>query len=354
MAAFNLLETQFQMFITSRIYLDDEYVAMTHNYFIQHTQLAIPEFRDTLIQHMESVKNSVNERALHKREYDRWVNERQMQTTEEKVDTSKSLDASLVDTESSRTESNEHDKSSRSWNDAHDDDADVKPIYDEEPMAEILLVLAGLTYELMKGSCKSLVELEFFLEEVYKATTDQLDWNNPEGQQYPHNLLKKVDKFDSRRTLCFQCLSKNVHKKHRHLKACGRPSTRCQNLPKKLNLTKPDTYHFDLKRKEAYTAYSNPRGFIYQNKEKQNKLMRIDKLHKFNDGTLNDVRTALDDRLKGIRIKYMPQTIWRKSDKEKAAAMIQAIDKHLKMRRTMRSLEKFVGGRLYEGDFRML
>nr|GFB21239.1 hypothetical protein [Tanacetum cinerariifolium] len=38
----------------------------------------------------------------------------------------------------------------------------------------------------------SLVELEFFLEEVYKATTDQLDWNNPEGQQYPHNLLKPL------------------------------------------------------------------------------------------------------------------------------------------------------------------
>nr|GEY39977.1 hypothetical protein [Tanacetum cinerariifolium] len=53
-------------------------------------------------------------------------------------------------------------------------------------------LLAGPTYELMKGSYKSLVELEFFLEEVYKATTDQLDCNNPEGQQYPHNLLKPL------------------------------------------------------------------------------------------------------------------------------------------------------------------
>nr|GEW88000.1 hypothetical protein [Tanacetum cinerariifolium] len=43
-------------------------------------------------------------------------------------------------------------------------------------------LLAGPTYKLMKGSCKSLVDLEFFLKEVYKATTDQLDWNNPEGQ----------------------------------------------------------------------------------------------------------------------------------------------------------------------------
>ncbi|GJR19440.1 hypothetical protein Tco_0967967 [Tanacetum coccineum] len=38
----------------------------------------------------------------------------------------------------------------------------------------------------------SLVELEYFLEEVCKATTDQLDWNNPEGQQYPHDLRKPL------------------------------------------------------------------------------------------------------------------------------------------------------------------
>nr|GFC62309.1 hypothetical protein [Tanacetum cinerariifolium] len=70
--------------------------------------------------------------------------------------------------------------------------------------------------------------------------------------------------------------------------------------------------------------------------------MRIDELHKFSDGTLNDVRTALDDHLKGIQIKYLPQAIWRKSNKERASAMIQAIDKQLKTRKIMRSLEKFV------------
>nr|GEX60753.1 hypothetical protein [Tanacetum cinerariifolium] len=53
-------------------------------------------------------------------------------------------------------------------------------------------LLAGPTYELMKGSCTSLTELEYHLEEVYKATTDQLDWVNPEGQQYPHNLLQPL------------------------------------------------------------------------------------------------------------------------------------------------------------------
>ncbi|GJY98303.1 hypothetical protein Tco_0515213 [Tanacetum coccineum] len=137
MAAFKVLETQFQMFIKSRMYLDDEFVVMTRNYFFQYTQLTIPEFRDTLIQHMESVKKSIDERAQHKREYDSWVNERQIQTTEGKVDTGKAVDASLVNTESIGTESKEQDTSSRSGNDAHADDADIRPIYDEEPMVEV-------------------------------------------------------------------------------------------------------------------------------------------------------------------------------------------------------------------------
>nr|GEW86261.1 reverse transcriptase domain-containing protein [Tanacetum cinerariifolium] len=59
-----------------------------------------------------------------------------MQTTEEKIDTSKALDTSLVDTESSGTESKKQDTSIRSGNDAHADDANIRPIYDEEPMVE--------------------------------------------------------------------------------------------------------------------------------------------------------------------------------------------------------------------------
>nr|GEU89958.1 UBN2 domain-containing protein [Tanacetum cinerariifolium] len=85
---------------------------------------------------MESVKKSINERAQHKREYNSRVNERHMQTIKEKFDTSKALYANLVDTESSETESKVQDTSSRSRNDAHADDANIRPIYDEEPMAK--------------------------------------------------------------------------------------------------------------------------------------------------------------------------------------------------------------------------
>ncbi|GJW74361.1 hypothetical protein Tco_0133731 [Tanacetum coccineum] len=44
--------------------------------------------------------------------------------------------------------------------------------------------------------------------------------------------------------------------------------------------------------------------------------MRIDELHKFSDGTLNEVRSALDDILKRIWMEYLPQTVWRNVDRE--------------------------------------
>ncbi|GKE01613.1 hypothetical protein Tco_1389596, partial [Tanacetum coccineum] len=53
-------------------------------------------------------------------------------------------------------------------------------------------LLTGLTYDLIKGTCKSVVELEYHLEEVFKATNDQLDWHNPEGRPYPHDLSKPL------------------------------------------------------------------------------------------------------------------------------------------------------------------
>nr|GEY89622.1 hypothetical protein [Tanacetum cinerariifolium] len=293
-------------------------------------------------------------------------------------------------------------------------------------------LLAGPTYELLKGSCKSLVELEYHLEEVYKATIDQLDWVNPEGQQYPHNLLKPLPLISNNRgrhvipfdhfinndleylrggtssrkyttsiiktkaanyghikiititilkivewhnykyldwitmhrdddklykfkegdfkRLCIQDIEDMllllVQRKLTNLtveerfafNVSLRMFTRSiviqrrmedlqlgvKSYQKKLNLIRPDTYRSDLKSKEAYIVYSNPRGFIYQNKDKQNRMM------------------------------YLPQKIWRKSDKKRETTIIQSIDKQLKTRKIMRSLERFVGGRLYEGDFRML
>ncbi|GJU01382.1 hypothetical protein Tco_1111720 [Tanacetum coccineum] len=86
---------------------------------------------------MESIKKLIDERAQHKREYDRRVNDRKMQTKEGKVDLSKASDVGLVVTESNRTKSEKHVTSSRSGNDTHVEDADIKPVNNKEPLAKV-------------------------------------------------------------------------------------------------------------------------------------------------------------------------------------------------------------------------
>nr|GEY86313.1 hypothetical protein [Tanacetum cinerariifolium] len=169
----------------------------------------------------------------------------------------------------------------------------------------------------MKGSCKSLVELEYDLEEVFKATTDQLDWVNPEGQQRIIAVTElKIIEWHSYKHLDWITVRRDDDKLYK-FKEGDFKRLRIQYIEDMLlllvqgkltNMTVEERFAFNVSlrmftrsiRKEAYTAYSNPRGFIYQNKDKRNRLMRIDELHKFSDGMLIDVRTPLDDRLKGI------------------------------------------------------
>nr|GEY46011.1 hypothetical protein [Tanacetum cinerariifolium] len=73
--------------------------------------------------------------------------------------------------------------------------------------------------------------------------------------------------------------------------------------------------------------------------------MRTDEIHKFSDGTLNHVRTALNDIDPGIEMDYFPKRKWSKQDKQRARVMINATNKKLKDKRLMKSLEKFAGGR---------
>nr|GEY66974.1 actin-binding, cofilin/tropomyosin type [Tanacetum cinerariifolium] len=153
--------------------------------------------------------NSIDERVQLKREYDSWVNERQMQITEEKVDTSKALYASLVDTKSSGIESKKHDTSSRSGNDAHDDDADIRPIYYEEPMAESQFlkeksneakvkhdidVLETINIELEHTVAKLLKENES-LKKNYKELFDSIKIMKAKTTKHTTSLIATNDKF---------------------------------------------------------------------------------------------------------------------------------------------------------------
>ncbi|GJY93579.1 hypothetical protein Tco_0509361 [Tanacetum coccineum] len=58
--------------------------------------------------------------------------------------------------------------------------------------------LVGPVYNLLKGTCKSCVELEYNMEECYRALSDQLDWNNPKGNRCPYDLSKPKPLQESR------------------------------------------------------------------------------------------------------------------------------------------------------------
>ncbi|GKE78105.1 hypothetical protein Tco_1544225 [Tanacetum coccineum] len=79
-----------------------------------------------------------------------------------------------------------------------------------------------------------------------------------------------------------------------------------KSYQKKLNLTKPDTYRSILRNKTTYASHSDPHGIIYVDQYKRKRLMRANELHKFSDGTLNDVRTALHYIAARIRMEYLP------------------------------------------------
>nr|GEV18190.1 hypothetical protein [Tanacetum cinerariifolium] len=136
MIAFWGVYNQFQKFIDSQVTLDCD-SQMTEKYFVEYTGIEVKHFRDTLLKHMGNVKKSIFERARHQRQYDRRVNKRLMQTQESTIDMGKAVHANLVVTESNGTELKVQVDNSRSGNYTDADDAVIKPIYDEEPMAKI-------------------------------------------------------------------------------------------------------------------------------------------------------------------------------------------------------------------------
>nr|GFA11433.1 hypothetical protein [Tanacetum cinerariifolium] len=80
-----------------------------------------------------------------------------------------------------------------------------------------------------------------------------------------------------------------------------------ESYQKKLNITKPTSFRYDISKMTPYTAYKNPQGIIYPDKYKQNRLMRLDELYKFCDRTLTPVRNVLHDIANNLRMEYQPK-----------------------------------------------
>nr|GEY13059.1 hypothetical protein [Tanacetum cinerariifolium] len=247
-------------------------------------------------------------------------------------------------------------------------------------------LLAGPTYKLMRGSCNSQTELEYYLEDPLPLVPNNQGRRVIPFEHFINNDLEYLRGGTSSRKYTTS-VTKTKAADYGHIKWI-------EDL----------FYGFTVNRESALDVYSNRRIIavtelkimewhnykhldwisvrrdddkIYKFKEGDFKRLRlqdikdmllllvqgklsnltVEERFAFNvslrmftrsiiiqrrvDETLNDVLNALDDRLKGIRMQYLPTTIWRKRDKDRAAALIQATEKMLKTRRIMRSLERY-------------
>ncbi|GJX33850.1 hypothetical protein Tco_0245407, partial [Tanacetum coccineum] len=212
--------------------------------------------------------------------------------------------------------------------------------------------LLGPAFRLLKGTHFNYAELEYDFEECYKALLENLIGKILKAivVRRSNNDLYRFKEGD------FLCLRINdiedmlllvVQKRVKDLQLG------VESYQKKINVTKPETTKSGIRKRDSYTPYQDPQGFIYVDNNGRNRLMRSDKLYKFSDRTLTGLQTLLDDITKNIRMEYLLKRRWS-TLKKRANIMIKAIDKQLKERRLMRSLEKFVGGRHYETDLRLL
>ncbi|GJR10654.1 hypothetical protein Tco_0793306 [Tanacetum coccineum] len=108
----------------------------------------------------------------------------------------------------------------------------------------------------------------------------------------------------------------------------------------------------------AMYVIDSPRAVTFRDRYGVQMIMRFNEIHKFSDGTLQQIDEALDYRVKEFQINRtnpgMNTRFWTKKDVDRSKDFMFAIQKRLKTRRIFRNLESFVGGRIREGDYRLL
>nr|GEU82582.1 hypothetical protein [Tanacetum cinerariifolium] len=125
-----------------------------------------------------------------------------------------------------------------------------------------------------------------------------------------------------------------------------------------LNLTKPQWDATGFEYKHDYIVIDSPRAVIFWDKYGVQMMMRFNEIHKFSDGTLQQIDEALDYRVKEFRINMMTPCLntrfWTRKDVDRCKAFMFAIQRHLRTRRIFPNLESFVGRRVRAGDYKLL
>ncbi|GKE35263.1 hypothetical protein Tco_1454585 [Tanacetum coccineum] len=223
--------------------------------------------------------------------------------------------------------------------------------------------LLGPAFKLLKGTRTNFIELEYDFEECYKALSKKLDWENPKGGDYPFDLTKPLPLVmnRNRQMVPVKYLFNN------DLKYLQR---RISTMTYTTSIMKTKAAQYDIPGikymvrniwslvKVAYDKHAlwgishwrdQCKTFYWYGYLREIEVRRADNdLYTFKEGDFPRLRiNDIEDMLILIRR-------WSSLEKKRANIMIKAIKKQLKERRMIRSLEKFIGGRHYRTDLRLL
>ncbi|GJU80372.1 hypothetical protein Tco_1282737 [Tanacetum coccineum] len=206
--------------------------------------------------------------------------------------------------------------------------------------------LFGPAFKLLKGTRTNFAELEYDFEECYKALSKNLDWDNPEVmngdcQMVPVDyffnndlkylqggILTMTNTTSTTKTKATQYDLQGIEDMVPNIWSPVKvaydkyalwgdfPRLRINDIKDMMilivqnrltnlsgndvsdfaiSLRMPETTRPNIKKRDTYTPYQDPQGFIYVDNQGRNRLMRSDELYKFSDGTLTRLQTLLDD-----------------------------------------------------------
>ncbi|GKE42204.1 hypothetical protein Tco_1469488 [Tanacetum coccineum] len=165
--------------------------------------------------------------------------------------------------------------------------------------------LEGPAFNLVKAFYKNNVFLQFQMDECHKLLTNKVDLVNLEGHQILRNIYEPLPlggppgQVKSARYLDF----------------------RLEELVPSLWVESERDYDISAAY-EDYTIVPKPRAVIYRDRNDQRKLMRLNEIHKFSDGTLTRVMEKLDHMVKDFHLfeynKGMETRKWSKDDKRRS------------------------------------
>ncbi|GJU85325.1 hypothetical protein Tco_1292871 [Tanacetum coccineum] len=104
------------------------------------------------------------------------------------------------------------------------------------------------------------------------------------------------------------------------------------------------------------TTPSNIHQDCLEDLNKQKRVLRANELYKFSDGTLKSVHDEIRRKVLDFRLDYnteMPKRKWMIVNRKRSSLMIELIDKQLREKEIIRNIERLVGARELEMDYKL-